>query len=101
MIKVNGNIYNNNATTYDLDKLYLDKARDSIKIVCNDNILNEFTDGVEWFSGEDEENLQDMSDYSKCIFKGQDTLLNSFMVVMSKPTEEEDLQAIIDMLVEE
>ena len=98
MIKVNGNIYNE-ATTYDLDKLFLDKARDSIKVVCSENILNEFQDDVEWQKGNTEEDLEDMSEYSKCVFKGQDTLLGSYVVVMSKPTNEEDLEAIIDMLI--
>ena len=104
MIKVKNKIYNE-ATTYDYDNLIIDKRRDSIKIVCKEDITQIFDDGVVWYKdgpieSEEDVNWVDMSDYSKCVFKGHDVLLDSYVVVMSKPTEEEDLQQIIDMLVE-
>ena len=97
MIKVNGKTYDNNASTYDLDTLYLDKARESYKIVCNDDLRDDFEDNVSWSIVENEEE-KDMSDYCKCVFKGYDCLLKSYLVVMSKSTQEEDLQEIIDAL---
>ena len=97
MIKVNGKTYDNNATTYDLDKLYLDKARESYKIVCSNDFRDDFNDNVSW-SIIDNEVETDMSDYCKCVFKGYDCLLKSYIVVMSKQTQEEDLQEIIDAL---
>ena len=102
MIKVNGETISNNGSTYDLDTLYLDKARESVKIVSTDNILGKFSDNVSWSEiTTDEEGQEietDMSDYSKCVFEGHDLLLNSYVVVMSKSTNEEDLEEIIEAL---
>ncbi len=99
MIKVNGKTYQE-ATTYDYDNLIIDKARNSVKIVCNEDIREDFIDGVEWYKGDSEDTLEDMSSYSKKVFSGKDELLGTYIVVMSKWTNEELLESMINDLLE-
>lgn len=99
MIKVNNKVYND-ATTYDYDNLIIDKRRDSAKVVCNEDIREDFIDGVEWYKGDSEDTLEDMSAYSKKVFSGKDELLNTYIVIMSKWTDEELLESMIEDLME-
>lgn len=102
MIKVNNKVYND-ATTYDYDNLIIDKRRDSIKIVCSEDITQVFQNGIEWYksdSSDSEDPWTDMSSYSKKVFSGKDELLGTYIVIMSKWTDEELLESMIEDLME-